>query len=108
MTPPTPDLSGGLSPDAALLVAFTRLEGKVDVALVQHSAEIKTERERGDDHEARLRVVEARPAVPPELAARVSALEAKPTISPRQLWTAIAPAATIAIAFAAYVTSLIK
>lgn len=91
MSTPTADLTAGLSPEAALLVAFTRLEGKVDVALVQHSAEIKAETTRGDDHERRLR-----------------ALESKPTITPRQLWTTIAPAATIAIALAAYLTNLIR
>ena len=61
------------SSDAALLLAFTRLEAKVDVALTQHSADLKDLSRDRDDHETRLR-----------------ALEGRPTVSPKALWTTVA------------------
>jgi hypothetical protein len=51
--------------EASLLVAFTRMETKVDVVLTQHGAKL-------EDHETRLRVVEDRR-----------------TVSPAALWTAV-------------------
>lgn len=69
-----------VSSDAALLLAFTRLEGKVDVALTQHGADIKAQGRDLEDHEERLR-----------------ALEAKATVSPRTLWLAFTSAAGLAI-----------
>ncbi|UIW13438.1 membrane protein [Arthrobacter phage Amyev] len=64
-----------------LLIAFTRLEGKVDVALAQHGADIAIHGKEIQDHEARIR-----------------ALESTPTVSPRALWTTVASAAGLAIA----------
>ncbi|URQ05010.1 membrane protein [Arthrobacter phage Iter] len=64
-----------------LLIAFTRLEGKVDVALAQHGADIAVHGKEIQDHEARIR-----------------ALESTPTVSPRTLWTTVASAAGLAIA----------
>lgn len=64
-----------------LLVAFTRLEGKVDVALAQHGADIAVHGREIRDHEDRLR-----------------ALENTPTVSPRTLWTVVASAAGLVLA----------
>lgn len=64
--------------ETSLLIAFTRLEGKVDVALAQHGADLKAHHETLADHEARLR-----------------ALESTPTVSPRVLWTALVSASGI-------------
>lgn len=44
--------------EASLLIAFTRMETKVDVVLSQHGAKL-------EDHEARLRAVEDRRTVSP-------------------------------------------
>lgn len=60
--------SGATPAEANLLVAFTRMETKVDVVLSQHGQKL-------DDHETRLRTVEDRP-----------------TVSPRALWTAVCSA----------------
>lgn len=78
--------------EASLLVAFTRLEGKVDVALTQHGADIKSLTAVSADHEARLRAQEARPSASPEHEERIRALEARPTVSPKALWGAITSA----------------
>ncbi|WGH21095.1 membrane protein [Arthrobacter phage Cassia] len=64
-----------------LLIAFTRLEGKVDVALAQHGADIAVHGKEIQDHEARLRT-----------------LESTPTVSPRTLWTTVASAAGLMVA----------
>lgn len=64
-----------------LLIAFTRLEGKVDVALAQHGADIAVQGKEIQDHEARIR-----------------ALESTPTVSPRALWTTVASAAGLMVA----------
>lgn len=72
------DLGASTAAETSLLIAFTRLEGKVDVALAQHGADIKAHSEDLADHEARLRV-----------------LEATPTVSPKTLWTAVVSASGI-------------
>lgn len=64
-----------------LLIAFTRLEGKVDVALAQHGADLAVHGREIKDHETRLRV-----------------LENTPTVSPRTLWTVTASAAGLVLA----------
>lgn len=64
-------------------VMIARLEGKVDVALAQHGATISIHDADIADHETRLRVVEA-----------------KSTVSARQLWGAVCSAAGL-IALAA-------
>lgn len=46
--------------------------------------------EQVSDHETRLRIQEARPAVCPDHETRLRALESTPTVSPRQLWTTVA------------------
>lgn len=61
--------------ETSLLIAFTRLEGKVDVALAQHGADLKAHADGLADHEARIRT-----------------LEAKPTVSPKALWTTVVSA----------------
>lgn len=81
MNPVTPgDLPSPSNTEAALLVAFTRMEAKVDVALTSHGADLKAEKHRGDDHEARIRI-----------------LESRPTVSPRSLWTAVISAAGLVL-----------
>jgi hypothetical protein len=60
--------TGATPAEANLLIAFTRMETKVDVVLTQHGQKL-------DDHELRLRKVEDRP-----------------TVSPRALWTAVCSA----------------
>lgn len=47
-------------------VALARLEAKLDVALADHSARIREGERRRDDHEDRLRFLEARPVVQPK------------------------------------------
>lgn len=64
-----------------LLIAFTRLEGKVDVALAQHGADLALHGRELKDHEDRLR-----------------RLELTPTVTPRTLWTVIASAAGLVLA----------
>lgn len=59
-SPPTP-----ADPVTALLVAFTRLEAKVDVALGDHAARLDSQARDVADHETRLRAIEARPTVTP-------------------------------------------
>lgn len=80
---------GGL--DAAVLVAFARLEAKVDVALAQHGARIEAHASDIADHERRIRSVEARPLAPDlsGLDHRVRSLESRPTVSPRTLWAVV-------------------
>lgn len=79
------------TPDAAVLVALTRMEAKVDIALAQHGAEIKTQGETVVDHETRLR-----------------ALEAKSTVSPRALWTTVASAVGLIMATAPFLDRVIN
>ncbi len=78
-------------PGAAVLVALTRMEAKVDIALAQHGAEIKTQGQTVDDHETRLRV-----------------LEAKSTVSPRTLWTTVVTAAGVIMASAPFLDRVIN
>ncbi|WGH21371.1 membrane protein [Arthrobacter phage Emotion] len=66
---------------AALLVGLTRLEAKVDVALAQHGADIQNHKSAINDHEARIRV-----------------LEAKPSVSPRVLWTTVTSGVMLVLA----------
>lgn len=79
-----PQTANSLDPanagDAAVLVALTRMEAKVDIALAHHGAEIKTQGQAVEDHEARIRV-----------------LESRSTVSPRALWTAVVSAGGLII-----------
>ena len=59
--------------DAGVAVTLARMEAKIDVVLAQHEAKIEQHSDNLQDHEERLR-----------------ALEAKPTVSPRVLWTTVA------------------
>lgn len=77
--------------DTELLIAFTRLEGKVDVALAQHGADIAVHGREIRDHETRLR-----------------ALENTPTVSPRTLWTTVASAAGLAIAATPVIQQILR
>lgn len=68
------------SPEAAdsVPVTLARLEGKVDAALAQQGVTIAGHAADIADHETRLRAVEV-----------------KPTVSPRQLWTVIGSAVAV-------------
>lgn len=77
---PTPSQNPTRS-ETDLLIAFTRLEGKVDVALVQHGAELAAHTGELKDHEDRIR-----------------RLELTPTVGPKALWTAVASAAALLLA----------
>lgn len=77
--------------DTELLIAFTRLEGKVDVALAQHGADIAMHGRDISDHETRLR-----------------ALENTSTVSPRTLWTVVASAAGLVLAAAPVVEKILN
>jgi len=91
--------------DASLLVAFTRMETKVDVVLTQHGAKL-------EDHETRLRRVEDRRVADPN---RVDSIEreldevaARPTVSPRALWTGLVGASGVVIGALTFVDKLYR
>ena len=71
MTATVPGPRSGPDTDS-VPVMLARLEGKVDVALAQQGAKLDGHAAEIADHESRLRAVEA-----------------KPTVSPRTLWTVI-------------------
>lgn len=71
MTPP--EYPHDLPADVQVQVGFARLEAKLDVALAQHGAKLDEHGRRIADTEERLRAVEARPVV-----------------SPRSVWAAVA------------------
>lgn len=48
-----------------LLIAFTRMEAKVDIALAQHGAKLDEIAKDVIDHETRVRVIEGRSTVTP-------------------------------------------
>ncbi|GAA2843942.1 hypothetical protein Acy02nite_68540 [Actinoplanes cyaneus] len=81
---PPPDEGG-----AAVLIALARLEGKVDAALATQGAQLAEHGRRLDDHEPRLRAVENRP-----------------TVSPRAMWTALGTLAAIVAALTPLVSRL--
>ncbi|GAB1641779.1 hypothetical protein [Krasilnikovia sp. MM14-A1259] len=76
MTQPAPPPDEGGS--ASVLIAFARLEGKVDAALAIQSTKGDEHTRRLDDQEVRLRH-----------------LEATPTVTPRAMWSAVATIAAI-------------
>lgn len=59
-------------PTDSVQVTLARLEGKVDVAIAQQGAAIANQATTIADHETRIRTVEA-----------------KPTVSPRALWSGV-------------------
>lgn len=74
-----------------LLIAVTRLEAKLDVALAQHGAKLETHDAKLEDHEKRLRVQEARPSV-----------------SPRVLWTTISGALGLILASTPFIDRIMN
>ena len=74
-------MSEGAS-DTTILVAFARLEGKVELALAELGALKVTDA----DHENRIRVIEQQPIPDTDTDKRIRALEDRRTISPGQLW----------------------
>lgn len=79
--PTQPPLDPNHVSEIDLLIAFTRLEGKVDAALAQHGANLATHGRELADHEARLR-----------------SLETRPSVAPRTLWTVTASAVALILA----------
>jgi hypothetical protein len=74
------------SPESTqLLVAFAKLEGKVDLTLAEMNALKSTD----SDHESRLRHIESKPQPDPDTEQRLKVLEERRTISPAQLWGAV-------------------
>ncbi|CCQ44655.1 hypothetical protein ARTSIC4J27_582 [Pseudarthrobacter siccitolerans] len=67
------------------------MEAKVDVALAQHGADIKSQGRDLEDHEKRLRV-----------------LESTPTVSPRTLWTTVASIGGLALAAVPFLDRIIN
>ena len=88
MTVPVPrDASG--TEASSVQVTLIRLEAKVDVALTKQSATLETHTSDLADHETRLRAVEA-----------------KPTVSPRQLWSTVCAGVGVLAALAPLVGHL--
>jgi hypothetical protein len=78
-TPP-PEYDGGVL--GQLHIAMIRLDAKVDGINTRIGEFTKAH----DDHETRLRLLEARPHVRPE---RLEALENRPSVSPATVWKAL-------------------
>ena len=74
-----------MTDDNTLLIAFARLEGKVDLTL----AEITALKTTGADHETRIRSIEQKPEPDPDTAKRLNELESRRTVSPGQLWAGL-------------------
>lgn len=85
-----------------LLVAFARLEGKVDLTL----AEITALKGTDADHEHRLRSIEAQPRPDPDTEARIRSLEDRHTISPAQLWAGLVGVVTVIAGAAATINAV--
>jgi hypothetical protein len=85
------NLDAAHGPDASVLVALTRMEAKVDIALAQHGAEIKNQGEAVVDHEARIR-----------------ALESRSTVSPRTLWTTVVTASGLIMGAAPFMARVLN
>lgn len=100
--PPSPHVEVVSSTDStALLIAVTRLEAKIDVALAQQRAKIDAHDSDLVDHEARIRAVEGRPSPAQELRdheARLRAVEARPSVAPKALWLTVSSALGLALA----------
>lgn len=85
--------------DEQTAVTLARIEGKLDLI----NAALTAVNTRGDDHEARLRVLEARPVIDPE---RVAALETRPTVSPKALAAAVTTVAAVVSALTPFLAQL--
>lgn len=64
-----------------------RLEGKVDLVVAQQTARLDNHESDIKDHENRVRAVEAK--LPEDAKHRLREVEARKTVSPAQLWTAV-------------------
>jgi hypothetical protein len=71
--------------ETTLLVAFAKLEGKVDLTLTELGA-LKA---ADSDHEQRLRSIESLPIPDASTEQRLRVLEDRRTISPAQLWAGL-------------------
>lgn len=69
-----------------------RLEGKVDLVVAQQAQRLDNHESDLKDHEVRLRGLEA--TQPESARERIRSLEERKTVSPAQLWTAIASGLT--------------
>ncbi|MGZ0151866.1 hypothetical protein ACXJJ3_32740 [Kribbella sp. WER1] len=91
---PAPESDSGLGSDGAeIRVMLARFEAKLDVALAQHSAKLdQHDRELRDLRELRKEAVTKLEAEDEKLAARVTALEQRPSVAPKALWGAFVSA----------------
>lgn len=86
-----------MSEERDLYIVLTRLEGKIDTSLAIHGGDIEALKTQNVDHESRIRETER----------KVSAVENKPTISPKQLWAGMATAAGAAAAIVTVAKSVL-
>lgn len=84
MIPPKPEAT-----ETEVLIYLARLEGKLDTAIGQHGERISAAERVDADHERRLRD-----------------LEAKDTVSPRQLWATFASGVLVVAAVAPFLTKV--
>lgn len=92
--------------DSPVLIMFTRLEAKLDVALAQHGAKLDQHGSDIADHETRIRGVEARPIAPTDHETRLRTVESRPVITWRALMTAIGVCAAAIAALTPFVAKL--
>lgn len=86
-----------MNEDTEVRVILARLEGKLDANLAAHGGDIATLKSNDADKEARIRFLEA----------EVNRVDAKPTVSPKQLWLGFTSAAGAGAALAAILRFII-
>ncbi|AWY06654.1 tail needle protein [Microbacterium phage Zeta1847] len=88
-TPAPAEVTVAVASADPVVAAIARLEGKVDVALALHGADLRELRHDRDDHEVRIR-----------------AQEARKTVSPRDLWVGLGGAAATGAALASIIRTI--
>lgn len=83
-----------------------RLEGKVDLVVAQQTQRLNNHESEIADHETRLRGIER--DLPHDAHNRLRAVEERKTVSPAQLWTAIASGAGALASIAAVINFIAK
>ena len=82
-----------------LRIAIARLEAKLDVALAQHGAAIEEHTRAITELQASVRRIQDRPIATPDAVIdheqRLRVVEARPTVSPRSVWSAIGVLAAV-------------
>lgn len=104
---------GHMSPEPTVVVNepdmpmwAVRLEGKVDLVVSQQTARLDNHGSKIDDHEVRLRGLER--DMPHDAHDRLRGVEERKTVSPAQLWTAVASGAGALASIAAVVNLIAK